>query len=411
MKTNVIEKGKWERELEVEVPAERLEAEFIKACRDYQKRLEVPGFRKGKMPMRMIRTRYGEAIRQRILNDLMPTLLEEATRATGLVPVAPPKIDKLEHESGQALTFTATLDIWPEIEVENYEDLKITRMVHEMTEEEAEEQLQQLRNRYATERSVERPLEDGDVLIADLQRLDESGLPIIGEKFEEQYFIISAEDVPTSEFAEGVMGIRPGEERRVSLANREDSPNPEAGSGRNFFAVSAREVHERTLPELDDEFAKDVGEQFQTMDDLRAHVSAQLTRQWEAMGRQKLRTDLIAELIKKNPFELPESMIENYLESLSREQEGARAPGEEERTAVVRQIKTFLLMGAMRQKLQLEVGDEEFDQYLQQRAEESGVSLEDLKRSARLDDLRRELEEDKVIDFLVEQAEIEEEKV
>ena len=93
MKTNVIEKGKWERELEVEVAADQIESEVSKACRNYQKQLEIPGFRKGKVPLNLVKRRYGDAIRGNVISDMLPNWLEEATRETGLVPSAPPKID------------------------------------------------------------------------------------------------------------------------------------------------------------------------------------------------------------------------------------------------------------------------------------------------------------------------------
>jgi len=413
VKTNVVEKGKWERELEVEVSAERIETELMRACRNYQKRLEVPGFRKGKVPLRIIRARYGDSIRGEMISDLLPTLLEEATREAGLVPAASPRISKLEHEPSRELTFTATLDIWPEIEVEHYEKLEVTKMVHEVTEEEIEEQLKELQNRHATERSVARPLEQGDVLIADLQQLDDSGLPIIGEKFEERYFIIGEEDAPSPGFEEALIGIRGGEERAVRFAYREDLRNQELAGRQEYFRVKAREVRERSLPALDDEFAKDLGEQFQSLEQLRQHVAEQLRQRWEQISRQGLRTALIEELIKKNPFDLPGSMVDSYLESLHREEEQdhEHEHTEEERRAAVRRLKSYLLIEGVRKQAGIEVSDEEFEEYLARRAEEMGVKLEDLKRSPRLGDLRRELEENEIFDLLIERAKIKEETV
>ena len=418
VKTNVVEKGKWERELEVEVPAERVETEFTRACKHYQKRLEVPGFRKGKVPLNMVRRRYGDAIRSEVINDLLPSLLEEATRENGLVPAAPPRIDKLDHEPGQALTFTAVLDIWPEIEVEQYENLKVTKVVHESTEEEIEEQLKEIQARQATERSVERSLERGDVLIADLQRLDEGGLPIIGEKYEERYFIIGSENAPSLEFEEGVLGIQPGEERGVHFSYRDDLPNEELAGKQEHFSVTAREVREREVPELDDEFAKDLGEQFHSLEDLRQHIADQITQRWEFMARQKLHSDLIDEMIKQNPFELPESLVENHLRSLheheherEHEHEHEHESIEKKRTTAVRQLRSFLLIEAVRKKAGIEVGEEEFEGFLHERAEELAIKPADLKRSERLENLRREFETNKVLDFLGERAEIKEETI
>ena len=418
MKTNVTETSQWGREVEVEVEAARVEKELDKALRKYQKRLEIPGFRKGKVPLSIVKSRFGDSIRGEVLGDLLPTLLEEATREAGLVPAAPPQISKLDHEPGRDLIFTAALDIWPEIEVENYEQLDATRMIHEVQDDEIGAQLEELRRRQATEQVVERPLESGDVLIADLQRLDESGVPVIGEKFEERHFIIGDENAPSPEFEEALVGISAGEERKVSFAYRDDLPNEELAGKTEHFNVSAREVRERALPELDDEFAKDVGEPFATLEDLRTHISGQIQERWGYMAEQRLRSELIAQLIEKNKFDLPESMVDNYIQSMKREQQSGdedrdenEGQDQEERDQAVRRLKTFLLVEGVRKKADISVSEEELNTFVAERAEQSGVKLEDLKRSGQIDDLRREFEEKKVFDLLGEKANIKEEKV
>ncbi len=427
MKINVTEKGQWGREIEVEIEASRVEKELDKAERKYQRQLEIPGFRKGKVPLKVVKSRFGESIRGEVIGDLLPALLEEATREAGLVPAAPPQISKLDHEPGGDLTFTATLDIWPEIEVENYEKLDATRMVHEVADEEITEQLEELRRRQATEQAVERPLGKGDVLIADLQRLDEGAVPVIGERFEERYFLIGDENAPSPEFEEGLVGMIAGQERKVSFSYREDLPNEELAGKTEHFDVTAREVRERSLPELDDEFAKDVGEQFQTMAELREHISNQIQERWSAMAEQRLRSDLVGQLIEKNEFKLPESMVENYLKSMKREQQAHghdhddhdhddhdhddSEHTDEEREQAVRRLKSFLLIEGVRKAAKVEITDEEFEAFAAERAEQGGIKLEDMQRSGRVDDLRRELEEKKVFDLLGEKAKITEEKV
>ena len=213
MKTNVTETGEWERELEVEVPADRIEAEVTTATKKYRKQLEIPGFRKGKVPIRLGESRYGKAIRESVIGDLLPSLMSEAAREAGLVPAATPKITKLEHEPGQPLSFTASMDIWPEVKVETVEGIKLTKLTHDVADEEIEERLKELRARQATERPAERPLAKGDVLIADMQRIDEAGIPIVGESFEERYFLIGEENAPSPEFEEAVLGVSAGEVR------------------------------------------------------------------------------------------------------------------------------------------------------------------------------------------------------
>ena len=244
VKTNVVEKGKWERELEVEVPAERIDGEVNKAYKKYQKSIQVPGFRKGKVPLKIIKSRYGASIRGDVISDLLPRLVEEATRESGLTPAAPPTIQKLDHNPGESLTFTASLDIWPEAQVENVDGLKATKMVHEVSDDEVEQQLQELQNQHATETSGSGPLEKENVLIADLQKLDTTGVPIVGEKYEERYFVIGSENAPSPEFEEALVGISVGEQRRVKFSYRDDFPNEEL-AGKEEFSRSRRNKFER----------------------------------------------------------------------------------------------------------------------------------------------------------------------
>ena len=430
MKTKVIETGEWERDLEVEVPADRIDAEVATAVKKYRKRLEIPGFRKGKVPTSIVEARYGESIRQSVIGDLLPQLMQEAAREAGLVPAATPKITKLEHEPGQPLSFTATLEIWPEVEIVNAEGLKVTQLTHEVSDEEIDERLKELQNHHATERSIDRPLEKGDVLIADLQRVDEAGIPIVGDKFEERYFIIGDENAPSPEFEEALLGIRAGEERRVQFSYREDLEDRELAGQTERFAVSAREVRERTLPALDDEFARDMGDEFESLQAVRDHLRSQIEERWRYLSRQSVRGELMDGLIRANNFDLPGSLVDNYIETTRRERQEARQQqgaghdhdhdhdhddeeeaGEQERSHAVRRLKTYLLMEAMRKKLALDIGDEEFEEYLGKRAGELGMKAADLKRSPRLDDLRRELEDDKVLEYLKDQADIEEKAV
>ena len=340
-------------------------------------------------------------------------MLEEAAREAGLRPAAPPKISQLDHEPGGNLTFTAELDVWPEIKAEHYENLPVTRMVHEVADEEIGEQLEDMRRRHATEQVVERPLANGDVLVADLQRLDDSGLPIIGDKYEKHHILIGDENALSPEFEEALVGMSAGEERKVRFAYRDDLPNEEFAGQTAHFAVAAHEVRERTLPELDDEFAKDLGEQFQTLDDLREHLSGQIQQRWEYMAQQRLRSELISQLIEKNDFELPESMVDNYLDSLEREyadrdRDHDPSHSAEEREQATRQLKSYLLLESVRQQAEVEVTDAEFAQFAADRAALSGVQPSDLQDA---EGLRRELENQKVFELLIAKAKIKEEKV
>ena len=417
LETTVRETGRWARDLDVEVPPERIDREMQSALRGYQKRLEIPGFRKGKVPLRLIQQRYGPSIRGGVIEDLLPELMREAAQQTGLRPAGTPRITRLDESEAGGLSFTASIDIWPEVDVQGHEGLRATRLTHGVSDDEVEEQLQQLQRQHASERSVERGLARGDVLIADLQRLDEGGVPIIGDRYEERYFLIGDDNAPSPEFEEALIGIEAGAERRVRFQYREDLPNEDLAGTRAHFAVSAREIRERTLPDLDDEFAREVGDRFEGLEQLRDHLRSQLDERWNYLARQKLRSDLLEGLHRANEVELSDSLVDNYLESMRRDrerQEDGQEPGEptaEEREDAVKRLKTFLIMEGLRKKVSVEVTDEEFEGYLADRSRQLGMQLDKLKRSPRAADLRRDLEEDKIFAYLEEHAIVEERAV
>lgn len=426
MKTNVIETGEWERELEVEIPADRIDAAVANATKKYRKQLEIPGFRKGKVPIRLVEARYGTSIRESVISDLLPALMSEAAEEAGLVLAATPKITKLEHEPGQPLSFTVSMDIWPKVAVDAVEGLRLTKLIHEVSDEEIEGQLKELHGRHATERPAERPLVKGDVLIADLQRIDEAGIPIVGEKFEERYFLIGDENAASPEFDESVLGISAGDVRKVQFSYRSDLENRELAGKTERFEVTSKEVRERTLPKLDDEFAKDVGDQFQTLDELRDHIRSQIEGRWKYISRQSARGELMDGLIRANSFSLPDSLVDNYMDAAKRDREEERAKhaghdhdhgedddeaSDQKRSDAVRRLKSHLIMEALRKKLSLGVSDDEFEVFMGKRAGEMGVRIEELKRSPRLADLRLELEDDKIFEYLAERADIEEKPV
>jgi trigger factor len=421
LNTNVIEKSKWERDLEVEVPAERIDQEMTSAMRRYQRRLEIPGFRKGKVPLKVIERRFGPSIRSGVIQDLLPTLIHEASEQTGLVPAGSPRITALDQVEDGGLTFTASIDIWPEVELQGEDALELERLEHEVTDVEINEQIEEMRTRNASEQTVERPLATGDVLIADLQRLDEEGNPVEGEKYEERYFHIGADDAPSPDFEEALIGIEAGQDRKINFSYRSDLPNEELAGKQEHFAVTAREVRERVLPEVDDEFAKDMGPQFESLQALKDHIRSQMEERWRYMSRQKVRSDVMDSLLKANEIELPNRLVENYAASVRREREKQQGHhdhdhdhdhdhhdemSDEEREAAERRLKTYLIMESLRKKVGVEVSDEEFEQYLATRAEQSGMKLEELKRSPRAVEMRRDLEEDKIFEHLEKGAKI-----
>ena len=426
MKVTVSESDAWRRTLEVEVPGEDVRRRFETAYKNYSKSLNLPGFRKGKIPVSLVKKRFGKAIQGEVLQEVMQECYREASRSEGLTPISEATIEDVNYEEGQPLKFTASVDVKPEIVAQDYRGLKTTRPVFKVTDADVEEQLQRVQEQNATEQEVDRPAELGDVVVADLQELDESGLPIIGRKQEERPFHIGGRNA-NHDLDNQLVGISAGETRRIVLthtgedeneAHREGSQHQEGREIRMMF--SAREVRERTLPELDDEFAKDQG-QFESLDELTAQIRTDLHAQADFASRRYLEGHIVDELIRKNAFDLPETMVESALDTLvenqKKEHEGREqdidedAIRQESREGTIRGLKRHILMEAIQKQEELEVEEAEMDSQLDVMSRRYNTEREQLrqilKRSDQIERIESNLLTEKTFDFLIEHAEVE----
>ena len=426
MKVTVSESDAWRRTLEVEVPGEDVRRRFETAYKNYSKSLNLPGFRKGKIPVSLVKKRFGKAIQGEVLQEVMQECYREASRSEGLTPISEATIEDVNYEEGQPLKFTASVDVKPEIVAQDYRGLKTTRPVFKVTDADVEEQLQRVQEQNATEQEVDRPAELGDVVVADLQELDESGLPIIGRKQEERPFHIGGRNA-NHDLDNQLVGISAGETRRIVLTHKgedenearmEGSQHQEGREIRMMFA--AREVRERTLPELDDEFAKDQG-QFESLDELTAQIRTDLRAQADFASRRYLEGHIVDELIRRNAFDLPEIMVENALDTLvenqKKEHEGhdhgidEEAIRQESREGTIRGLKRHILLEAIQKQEELEVEEAEMDSQLDVMSRRYNTEREQLrqilKRSDQIERIESNLLTEKTFDFLIEHAEIE----
>lgn len=426
MKVTVSESDTWRRTLEIEVPVEDMRRRFEIAYKNYSKSLNLPGFRRGKIPVNLVRKRFGKAIQSEVLEEAIDEYYREASRSEGLTPVSEATIEDVNYEEGQPLKFTASVDVKPEIAVQDYRGLKTSRPVFEVTDADVEEQLQLAREQNATEQEVDRPAELGDVVVADLQELDENGLPIIGRKQEERQFHIGGSNA-NHDLDNQLVGISTGATRQIRLTHAEgDEHEPHAGgvqhqAGREIrMMFSAREIRERTLPELDDEFARDQG-QFESLDEFRTQIRTDLQAQADFASRRYLEGHIVDELIRKNAFDLPETMIENALDRLvenqRKEHEGhdhdvdEEALRRESREGTIRGLKRHLLLEAIEKQEGLVVEAADLDRQLEVMSRRYNMEREQLrqvlKRSDQIERIESNLLTEKTFDFLIEHAEIE----
>lgn len=419
-KVNVTESEGGRRTLEVEIPAATVEARLQAAYANYSKTLNLPGFRKGKIPLSVVKSRFGKAIEGEVLNDLIPEFYDQAWRTSGIEPISQPVIDDVAYASGEPLRFKASLEVKPEIEVQNYVGLRATRPVYPVRDSDVERQVRILRERSAEDQSVERPAQLGDLLVVDLQELDASGVPILGRKAEDRTLFIGGERPFSHDFDNQMIGISKGEERRVRFTYNRDLPDHDLAGKEASFSVTLKDIRERTLPALDDEFAKDHGAE--TLKTLEDRIREGLKAQADYVARRRLEEGILSALIQANPIEPPEAMVENALnaivEDYRKEHEGHDHPIDEDhvreqsRDLAAYQIRTHLLLEAVAQKEGIAVTDEEVDGRIRRMAEANQQSFEAVKRllqrNKQLERIRRDLVAEKTLQFLIDRAQIDE---
>jgi trigger factor len=439
MKVQVTESGTWRRTLEIEAPAEDVEKRLDVAYRKYSKTLNLPGFRKGKVPLTVVKKQFGPAIRGEVVQEMVEELYREASTAEGIQPVSQADIEDIDFDEGKPLVVKASVDVRPEIKAEHYSGLEVTRPVFPSNDEQVDAQLNYIREQNAVEEIVERGAEIDDVILADVEELDEAGEPVPGTRQEDQRIrLMKDNDDKPTEVAEQLDGVAAEEVRELKLkrpVQNEAHDHDHEGEDHDHdhdhedhepeeedvtFRVTVKSVQKRTLPELDDELAKDVGD-FETLEDLKNRIREDMQTQSDQAARRRVEENIVDALIEKNEFEVPDSMVETYLdgavESYKREHQGhdhdidedaIRADG---RDHAVRGVKRYLLLDSIGEQENIEVTEEDVDKHLETMSERhniEGVRLREiLGRSGQLDQIQSDLKVEKTFDFLIAQAKIE----
>ncbi len=430
MNVQVTRSGTWRRTLEIEAPAEDVDKRLNDAYRKYSKTLNLPGFRKGKIPLSVVKRQFGPAIQGEVVQEMVEEFYREASEAEGIQPVSQASIDDISFEEGQPLVFKASVDVRPEITVETYKELKVTRPVFAVEDEHVDSRLRYMQEESATEQVVERAADLDDVVFADVEELDEDGSPVADHRSEDQSIrLFKTEDDKPTELAKQLMGISAGESREVTITRPvQDEPDQEDREDRDeepkeetvMFRVMAKEIRERELPELDDDLAQDVGG-VASLDELKTQIRNEMQTQYDQMIRQRVEENLIDALIEGNPFEVPDSMVENYLngmvESYKREQAGPDQDIDEDairesgRDQAERGVKRFLLLDAVADQEKIEVTDEDLDEHLEEMSQRHNIEGPRLRqilgRTEQLDQIESDIKTQKTFDFLIDNADVE----
>jgi trigger factor len=310
MKTEFADVNATRKTVRVEIPTDVVDTEIERVARDYSRKARVPGFRPGKTPPRVIKQRYKDQILHDVAHDLIPRAVDDALRENGLEPVDTPDVRDVIINEGQPLTFTASFDTVPAFEPGDLAAISFRRASSAINDEAFQSAIQRLRDRAARFEPVEgRGIDHGDTAVVDLERQDPSGKP---DTHKDVSIELGAKANPPG-FDEQLLGLEVGATKSFTLHYPADYPIGELAGTDVSYTVTVKGLKRRVLPELDDEFAKDLGE-FETLDALKTRVREDLEHEAKHAAEREDRAELMKQLAAKLPFDVPASMIEREID-------------------------------------------------------------------------------------------------
>ncbi len=356
--------------LTVEVPFDELAPSLDAAYKTIAQQITIPGFRKGKVPSRVIDQRVGRgAVLEEAVNAMLPQAYSDALRENEIIPLGRPEVDITEISDGEALTFTAEVDVRPEFDLPAYDGIVVEVEDAEVTDENVEEQLEGLRGRFATLTPVERAAADGDILLVDISGADASGAVIEDLSGNALSYELGTDGMLPG-FDEAVRGATAGETRTFEFT-------PEAGEyvGQPLtVTVTASAIRERVLPEADDDFAQ-MASEFDTIEELRDDIRTRLGRVRVLEQAMQARGKVHEALLELADFPLPESAIQAEVEEHFAD---GHAGDDAHRAEVEKEardgLRSRLLLDKIAEAEEVAVGESELSSWLVQNAPRYGMS-------------------------------------
>jgi trigger factor len=309
MKTEIVDVNDTRKNLRVEIAPDVVDAEIDRITRDYSRKARIPGFRPGKAPARVIKQRYKDQILNDVVHDLIPRAVDDALRERGVEAVDTPDIRDVTVDEGQPLTFTASFDTVPAFDPGDYTTIALKRTSSNVDEAAVDLAMQRLRERAARFEAVEgRGVDHGDTLTVDLTRLAD-GKPDTHENVSVE---LGAKANPPG-FDEQLLGLEANATKSFDILYPADYTIGELAGTSVSYTVTVKGIKRRILPELDDEFAKDVGD-FETLEALRARVREDLEHEARHAAERDVRADLMKQLAARVPFEVPPSLVDREID-------------------------------------------------------------------------------------------------
>lgn len=387
--------------LNIEAEPEEVELALEEAYRHLAKSTDVPGFRRGKAPRAMLERYFGrEVLLEEATEHLIPQLLGRALEEQGIDAIAEPEIEITQNDP---LIFKSTVSVRPTVELGDYRQIRVDPEPVEVADEEVDKAMEQIRYQQAPWQPAERPVQFDDLVTINVEgSVDDK--PALDRK-ELQYQVIKESPFPVPGFWEQLEGLEKGQEKEFTLSFPDDYELNQFAGKECQFKVLVSEIKEKSLPELDDEFAKSLGQGFETLESLHQRVASNLKAMAEESAKRRLEEKAIEALVEQSKVDFPPVLVEHEIDRLIKEREASlegriqdRAKSVEElkealRPLAVNRITHALILGKVAEEEKIEVADAELDEEIEAMAQGAGERGEELKKAFSSAAARQSIEE------------------
>jgi trigger factor len=408
------------RSLEIAIPSAEVETETSRVIADVQQRAKLPGFRPGKAPATLIRKQFAGDIRQRVMESLIPKYLQKQFEAENLNVVGTPDIKDVHFHDGEPLRFKAEFEVQPEIELKDYKGVEVPYQDPTVTDDDVQKRIEEIREQKADYSNIDpRPLQDGDYAVVALESID----GVEGEPVKQDEMVLEIGGSDTFEaFSDNLRGVSPGESRDFEVTYPADYGAPRLAGKAVRFHATLKGIRKKDLPELNDEFAQDLGD-YRNMDELKEAVRKALFAQRERDTQQEAKNKILDKLVDQHEFPVPETYVERQIKN--RVEQTLRAMSAEgvdprslkldwekvretQREKAVREVKASMLLTKVAEREAIGVTREEVDREVermarQQREPVAAVQMR-FEKDGTLGRIASHIQSEKTLTFLFEHA-------
>ena len=423
MKVKSKDLGGSRRGFEIEIPADHIKNKYEEIYGEIEKYAEVPGYRIGKAPRYLIETHYKDKAGEEVKKRLIGEAVMKAVKDAGIDMIGMPSVMEVIFEAEKQLSFKAEVHVRPEVRLKNYKGLKATRQKAQVATEDVDKVIEDLQERHSQLKDVEgRPAKENDWCLCDVE-ISVEGKP--GEKNENVWFPLNPKSTKP-EFMSQLLGTVPGDTRTVKTIMPLNYPRKDQAGKEAVFIITVNQVKEKIAPAIDDEFAKDVGG-FKSLLELRGNIREELTKAKEQEIRFKMEEDLVGQLIKSANFEAPSMMVDAEAEHLIKDAQNRlqymgykkediekeeAAMKQKFRDEAARRVKSYFILDKVAELEKLSATEEDIGKRVELLAARGKKTTEEAKKYLEennlMEDAKAEIAQDKAMEFLIENAKIEE---